>query len=169
MLLRSAVLISLALLALPASSQAPAAAPAKVPPVAPAAQPIPRATFLSNMDSDFARLDGNHDGKVTKAEIEASERATAERQIMARNQEVFRGLDKDHNGQLSPAEFAQFHAQPPPPNATPMLQHFDANKDGVISHIEFRAGTLANFDRLDTDKDGIVTAAEMKAGGIGKH
>jgi Ca2+-binding EF-hand superfamily protein len=50
-----------------------------------------------------------------------------------------------------------------------MLQHFDANKDGVISQVEFRAGTLANFDRLDVNKDGVVDAAEMKTGGIGAH
>ena len=41
--------------------------------------------------------------------------------------------------------------------------------DGVISQVEFRAGTLANFDRLDANKDGIVDAAEMKAGGIQPH
>ena len=134
-----------------------------------AEQPIPRAEFLKNMDSDFARLDSNHDGKVTKAEIEASDEAAALRQIMARNQQVFRELDKDHNGQLSAAEFAQFHARPPAANGAPMLQHFDGNHDGAISLVEFRAGTLANFDRLDTDKDGVVTAAEMHAGGVGKH
>jgi hypothetical protein len=118
------------------------------------------------MDSDFARMDANHDGKVTKGEIEAFQRANALREIMARNQAVFRQLDKDHNGQLSPAEFAQFHADPPPANAMPMIQQFDSNKDGSISLVEFRAATLANFDRLDADKDGVVTAAEMKAGGI---
>ena len=41
----------------------------------------------------------------------------------------FAQLDTDHNGQLSPAEFAQFHAQPVPPNAAPMLQKFDADFD----------------------------------------
>jgi Ca2+-binding EF-hand superfamily protein len=156
----------LSLLVVAIATGVSAAVPA---PNASAAQPIPRAVFLKNMDADFARMDANHDGKVTKEEIEASERATAMRQVMARNQEIFRELDTDHNGQLSPAEFAQFHAQVPPANGTPMLQHFDANHDGVISQVEFRAGTLANFDRLDTDKDGVVTSAEMKAGGIGKH
>jgi Ca2+-binding EF-hand superfamily protein len=50
-----------------------------------------------------------------------------------------------------------------------MLQRFDSNHDGVISLVEYRAGTLANFDKLDTDKDGVVTPAEMKAGGLIKH
>jgi Ca2+-binding EF-hand superfamily protein len=148
---------------------APLAAQAPAKPAAAAPQPIPRAVFLQNMDSDFSKMDANHDGKVTKAEIEAFQRAGALAQIMARNQQIFRALDKDHNGQLSPAEFAQFHAEPPAPNAQPMLQRFDANHDGVITQVEFRAATLANFDRLDTDKDGVVTAAEMRAAGIGKH
>lgn len=154
-------------IALFASAQSIAQAPAKS--AGPQPAPIPRATFLQNMDSDFGRMDSNHDGKLTKAEIEGFQRASALRQIIARNQKIFRALDTDHNGQLSPAEFARFHAEPPAPNATPMLQHFDANHDGVITQIEFRAATLANFDRLDTNKDGVVDAAEMRAGGIARH
>ena len=150
--------------AMPVAAQtAPAA---KAPAQAPAAPSIPRATFLANMDSDFAKMDSNHDGKIVKAEIEASLRASAMQEIMRRNRATFGQLDTDKNGQLSAAEFSQFHADPPPPNATPMLQHFDTNKDATISQVEFRAGTLANFDKLDSDKDGIVSAAEMRAGGI---
>ena len=161
MLIRCSVALTAAIFATAAFEQTS--------PKPPAAQPIPRAVFLKNMDSDFAKMDANHDAKVTKAEIEASQKATALRQILARNQQVFRELDKDRNGQLSPAEFAQFHAEPQRPNGAPMIQHFDTNHDGVIALVEYRSGTLANFDRLDTDKDGIVTAAEMHAGGIGKH
>lgn len=147
--------------AAPAAAQtAPVSAPA------PAVEPIPRATFLANMNADFSKMDTNRDGKIVKAEIEASQQAKAMQEILERNRATFDQLDSDHNGQLSPAEFAQFHAAPPPPNGTPMLQHFDTNKDGAITQVEFRAGTLANFDRLDTDKDGIVSAAEMRAGGI---
>jgi Ca2+-binding EF-hand superfamily protein len=47
-----------------------------------------------------------------------------------------------------------------------MIARFDGNHDGSISLVEYRAGTLANFDRLDADKDGVVTAAEMRTGGI---
>lgn len=154
--------LAAAMVAMPihAQSRAPAAAPGP--------QPIPRAAFLQNMDSDFTKIDSNHDSKVTKPEIEAFQRANAMQQILLRNRQIFAELDKDHSGQLSAAEFAQFHADPPPPNAAPMLQQFDANRDGAITQIEFRAGTLANFDRLDTNKDGVVDAAEMKAGGIGR-
>jgi len=157
------------MLAPQALAQTRSTPPAARPAPATAAQPIPRAVFLQNMNSDFAKMDANHDGKLTKPEIEAFLHAQAMQQIAARNRELFAQLDTNHDGQLSPAEFAQFHVQPPPSNATPMLQKFDANHDGIISLVEFRAGTLANFDRLDTDKDGVVTAAEMRAGGVIKH
>ena len=121
------------------------------------------------MDSDFAKMDANHDGKISKQEVEAWQRANAVAEIMARNHQVFLQLDTNHDGQLSPQEFAVFHADPPPADGGRMIQHFDENHDGVISQVEFRAGTLANFDRLDVNKDGVVDAAEMKAGGIGAH
>lgn len=147
-----------------------AAAPAPAqPPRAAAPPPIPRATFIDNMNADFARMDTNHDGKLSRAEIEAWQQKQAAAEIMARNHAIFVQLDTNHDGQLSPEEFSRFHAEPPPPNATPMLQRFDTNHDGVISEVEFRAGTLANFDRLDTNKDGVVDAAEMKAGGVQPH
>ena len=151
---------SLLLAALVAPAQtAPAAGPA----------PIPRATFIDNMNSDFSRMDANHDGTVSKPEIENWQRGNAAQAILARNHAFFLQLDTNHDGQLSPDEFAQFHAEPAAPNAAPMLQHFDTNHDGTISVVEFRAGTLANFDRMDVNKDGVVDAAEMKAGGIGPH
>jgi Ca2+-binding EF-hand superfamily protein len=161
-----ASLLSLLISAAVAAPLSAQSAPARPAAQAPAAQPIPRATFLANMDADFARMDANHDGKLVKAEIENSLRASEAQAIMQRNRALFAELDRDHNGQLSPVEFAQFHAVPAPPNATPMLQHFDTSKDGAITQVEFRAGTLANFDRLDTDKNGVVSAAEMRAGGI---
>jgi Ca2+-binding EF-hand superfamily protein len=140
-----------------------------LPKAPPAPAPLPRATFLDNMNRDFDAIDANHDGKLSRQEIENWQRASATREILARNHAIFMQLDTNHDGQLSPEEFSRFHAEPPPPNATPMLQHFDTNHDGVISIVEFRAGTLANFDRLDANKDGVVDAAEMKAGGLGPH
>ena len=160
MFLRSPFLIAALLTGTPLLAQAPPAS---------AVQPIPRAVFLQNMDSDFAKMDTNHDGKVSKQEIETWQRANAMAEIMARNHSIFLQLDTNHDGQLSAQEFSVFHADPPPANATPMVQHFDQNHDGLISQVEFRAGTLANFDRLDVNKDGVVDAAEMKAGGIGAH
>jgi hypothetical protein len=39
----------------------------------------------------------------------------------------------------------------------------DSNRDSLISIVEHRTATLANFDRLDVDRDGKVTAAELNA------
>lgn len=135
----------------------------------PAPQPIPRAVFLDNMDADFARMDANRDGLISSKEASDFQRAKILATNQARNRAVFAQLDADHNGALSPAEFAR--VVPPPPaqvNLTPMFQRFDTNHDSSISKVEYRAATVVNFDRLDTDKDGIVSAAEMRAGGIAK-
>ena len=131
-------------------------------------QPIPRARFLSNMDAEFRKMDADKNGILTKAEVEAFQRATSILTAQGRNRALFTRLDSDRNGQLSPAEFAKLQTDPPPPNADPMLAKFDLNKDRAISLVEYRTGTLANFDRLDADKDGQVTAVEMRAGGIGR-
>jgi Ca2+-binding EF-hand superfamily protein len=158
------------MLFLPLFALAAATAPTTQAAPKPAGPPtIPRAAFIDNMNGDFAKMDANHDGMLSKQEIENWQRANAMQEIMARNHAIFLQLDTNHDGQLSPQEFAQFHGDPPPSNAAPMISHFDTNHDGVISIVEFRAGTLANFDRLDTNKDGVVDPAEMKAGGIGPH
>jgi Ca2+-binding EF-hand superfamily protein len=156
------------LITLAAALAAPVAAqPARpVAAAAPQAQPIPRALFLSNMDSEFKRMDTDRDGTLSKKEIEDFQTSQIIAAAQARKQALFAALDTDHNGALSPAEFMRLPSNEQAPNATPMIQRFDTNRDSKISQVEYRAGTLANFDRLDADKDGIVTAAEMKAGGL---
>lgn len=167
--------LALACFAMPAAGQAqpsqskPAPAPrlAARAPAATAAQPIPRATFLANMDSDFRKMDADRNGIVTRAEVERSQREAAALRAQTRLRARFAELDTDRNGQLSLAEFGRVQGAVPPANPTPLLSRFDLNRDNAISLVEYRTGTLANFDRLDVDKDGIVGAAEMKAGGIG--
>jgi hypothetical protein len=56
--------------------------------------------------------------------------------------------------------------RPPLANGQAVLARMDGNRDGQVSLVEYRAATLANFDRLDTDRDGTVTPTEMKAGGV---
>jgi len=143
----------------------PLAVPAAAAPSAPSSD-LPRATFIATMDAQFRTLDPNNDGKLTRAEIEVSERAKTLATAQTQNRAVFAQLDADHNGALSPAEFVGLIQQPPLPDVTPIMTRLDANRDQVVTLVEYRAATLANFDRLDTDHDGIVTAAEMRAGGI---
>lgn len=131
-----------------------------------AAPDVPRATFIQTMDAEFRTKDLNSDGKIARAEIEQYERNLALARAQAQNRDLFARLDTDRNGALSPAEFAALVAQPPLPDVQPLMNRFDANRDQIITLVEYRAATLANFDRLDADHDGVVTAAEMRAGGV---
>jgi Ca2+-binding EF-hand superfamily protein len=145
-----------------------AAAPPAPPEQSATTQPIPRAQFISEMDSQFRKMDADKNGQLTHAEIEQFQKQSALAEAKARNRAQFAELDKDKNGQISPAEFAKLIAPAPAANSLSMLIREDGNRDNQISLIEHRTATVANFDRLDTDKDGVVTATEMKAGGIGR-
>ncbi len=118
------------------------------------------------MDAQFRAQDPNNDGKLTRAEIEAAERAKVFAAAQAQNRQLFAQLDGDRSGTLSPAEFAALVQQPALPDVGGIMNRLDGNRDQVVTLVEYRAATLANFDRLDTDHDGIVTGAEMRAGGI---
>lgn len=163
---RTIALLSLAALAAPVTAQ-PAKPAATATQRQPEAQPIPRTVFLSDMDAQFKSMDADRNGSLSKKELEDYQRAEAAAQVQARTRELFARLDADRNGALTLAEFSKLITpNANAANAAPLLQRFDSNRDGTISLVEYRAGTLVNFDKLDTDKDGIVTAAEMKAGGI---
>ena len=146
-----------------ATSRPPQPAPQQVAPVA-----VPRAEFLANMDAEFRKMDADKNNVLTRTEIEQFQRMAAAYQAQARNRALFTQLDADRNGQLSPAEFAKLQTAPPSANAGPILAQADLNKDQSITLVEYRTAKLANFDRLDADKDGVVSVAEMKAGGIVK-
>lgn len=146
-----------------APSRPPQPAPQQAAPV-----PVPRTAFLANMDAEFRKMDADKNNVLTRTEIEQFQRMVAVYQAQARNRALFTQLDADRNGQLSPAEFAKLQTAPPPPNAAPVLAQADLNKDQSITLVEYRTAKLANFDRLDADKDGVVSIAEMKAGGIVK-
>ena len=131
-----------------------------------AATSLPRAQFITDMDTEFRKMDADKNGQLTRTEIEQFQKLQAVAQAQARNQAMFAQLDADKNGQLSAAEFSKISTSPPAANGQPMIARMDGNRDGQVSLIEHRTATLSNFDRIDTDKNGIVTGAEMKAGGI---
>lgn len=130
--------------------------------------PVPRATFIATMDSEFRKMDADKDGVLTKKEIEDYERAMSGVAIDDRRRALFNALDTDHNGLLTPQEFARLQLPAPPISADPMLGQADLNHDGTITLVEWRTAKLRNFDAMDTDKDGVVTPTEMKAAGLMK-
>ena len=117
-----------------------------------------RTHFIEVMDTEFKQMDADKNGIVTKKEIEDFQRATSILVAQQRNIALFQALDKDKNGQLTPAEFANLPMNVAQPNAAPVLAQTDTNRDGQITMVEYRTGKLASFDRMDTDKDGIVSS-----------
>jgi Ca2+-binding EF-hand superfamily protein len=148
------------------------AAPAAGAPAAAAPQQLTRTQLSQQLDSEFKDLDSNHDGKLTKAEVQAAmTRRVAEAQTEVNQQlkTVFDKIDTNHNGSISLAEFqAQQKLSVDPTKVDARVAQLDANKDGVVSAEEYRNGTLAQFDAADTNHDGVVSAAEAQAAGQGR-
>ena len=132
------------------------------------AKPVTRIELSNRLDTDYADLDANKDGKVDAAEINARlvKSAEAELEVIKKERDAaFAKFDTDGNGSISKAEY-EAHAKLPTirePDAKPFLDKFDADKDGTISKDEFRAPTISNFERLDKDKDGTLSVAEQSA------
>lgn len=129
---------------------------------------IPRTQFISDMDTQFRKMDADKNGQLTRLEVEQFQKLTAIAEAQARNQALFAQLDGDRDGMLSAAEFSRVTAPAAEANGLPVVARMDSNGDKQVSLVEHRTATLANFDRLDADKDSVVTGAELKAGGIGQ-
>jgi Ca2+-binding EF-hand superfamily protein len=130
------------------------------------ASDLPRAMFIATMDGEFRRRDGDGNGVISRAELERYEAAAAFATAQLQNRQLFQRLDADRNGALSPGEFAGLVSVPAAVDVSAQMVRMDPNRDQQITLIEYRAATLAGFDRLDADHDGVVTAAEMRAGNV---
>ncbi len=131
------------------------------------AEPLERQQFIAQMDAQFRQLDGDNNGMIVPAEIVNSQRAAMQAQALRQNQVIFGQLDTDGNGTLTPQDFAQLvNVEAVPVDPAPLMSQFDSDRDGIITLVEYRIATQANFDRIDTDRDGIATDVEMRAAGI---
>lgn len=125
------------------------------------AESVTRAKIVANAEAEFARVDANKDGQMSRTEIEATQRTTFAARVDARNKALFAELDSDKNGQISPIEFAK--ATPvPKPDASTVLR-IDTNKDGQVSLAEHRSATIETFIKIDANKDGVITGPEVQA------
>ena len=75
---------------------------------------VPRTDYLTTMDQEFGKMDADKNGKVTRAEVEAFDRAVVIGNARARALATFAQLDSDHNGQISPTEFMKLVTGAPP-------------------------------------------------------
>ena len=140
-----------------ATTQTPPAVPAgKLAPVrqARAQQPLTRAAVQARVATIFAKLDTNHDGVITKDELNAVE-AQREQKVNARASKfdpskAFDRIDANHDGQITLAEVNAARAQRaqakglPAPQAkatafTGLFARADTNKDNVLTRAEFDA------------------------------
>ena len=145
------------------------AAAAQPNPAVTTAQPLSRAAFIATMDGEFRKLDANHDGVATRAEVDAQQQRIAAATINQSARTLFAQLDADHNGQVSVDEFIRANlAQMKKADSAAVMNRLDTNHDAKVSAVEYRILTLAGFDRLDTDRDGILTIQEQRAGGLTK-
>lgn len=128
-----------------------------------AAPTISRASFEAKVGAEFADMDSNKDGSVTKAEVESWQAKTAAEIATARNKAIFARLDADKNGSISAAEFVKLGPAVTKPNAAPLMASVDSNKDGKITKAEHTAAVSARFNQMDANKDGVLTEAEARA------
>jgi len=140
----------------------------KTPPAQPRGpEPVTRNAYAGTVETNFARMDTNHDGIVTKAELGAEQQHNVDlvksrltQQMLAK----FKQLDTNKDGQLSFQEFAAATPAVKVAETTDQtLQSLDSNHDGKVTLAEFRAIQLAKFDRADANHDGTVTPAEAQA------
>ncbi|MGQ0565529.1 MAG: EF-hand domain-containing protein [Gemmobacter sp.] len=106
---------------------------------------------------DFAAIDADGDGQVTRAEVEAHRAARVA------------AVDADKDGKLSAAEIKaramERAAAQADAIAARMIERHDSDGDGLISVAELEAGPkpIDIFDRIDGDKDGAISAEEAEA------
>jgi len=107
-------------------------------------------------EPNFANLDTDEDGVLTRQEAQASRRLT----------ERFRDYDRDGDGRLTRAEFVVYAALAPEEGErTAAFKQLDANNDGVVSQAEAEgsARLQARFMELDSDSDGSLSPSEFAA------
>src|SRR6185295_15394952 len=117
---------------------------------------------IAHVDEMFARLDANHDGRVTPEEM----RAMGEHRREEMRQHMFDRIDANHDGNISREEFAEAHAMhrgpggPDGPGGRGMRMFGD---QGFVTLEQMRARALERFDRADANHDGTLTAEERQA------
>ena len=140
-----------------ASAAALLAAPAAAQDADEAERAASRSELARILDRNFRTVDGDGNGRLDKAEMEAAAALIASNRIEQR----FKSLDTNNDSMISLAEFKALTASARAGSGTAAaLQRLDSNRDGAVSAEEFRSPLITQFDRLDSNKDGQLSAAE---------
>ena len=94
------------------------------------------------------RYDANHDGVLTRAEMEAGLKAD------------FEAADTNHDGRLDSDEAAAVNHQRWTEDASTASTIVDWNHDGYVDFREFAGTARSLFDQLDRDGDGKLDPKE---------
>jgi hypothetical protein len=110
------------------------------------AQNVPLAHSASER---FNRLDVNHDGGLSKYEMDA--------------EVVLHALDTDGDGMISPSELAPLFG-PDTSEATALdrVRVADRTADDRLDADELDRATQKRFDWMDANKDGVLDQAELR-------
>jgi len=97
----------------------------------------------------FAKIDANHDGKVTRAEADAFMKARAAE------------IDANHDGKVSVDEIKAFIQKQRDERLAERLARMDDNGDGTVTVDEFAAAGTWRLARLDRDGSGAIEPNRM--------
>ena len=95
------------------------------------------------------RYDANHDGSVTRAEMDAGLKAD------------FARADTNRDGRLDEDEVRAVNKQRWSDDASTASPLVDWNHDGTVDFEEFAATERSLFDQMDANGDGILTPDEL--------
>ena len=110
------------------------------------AQNVPLANTASER---FTRLDVNHDGGLSKYEMDA--------------EVVLHALDTDGDNLVSPSELAPlFGADTTDATALDRVRVADRTADDRLDADELDRATQKRFDWMDANKDGVLDQAELR-------
>jgi hypothetical protein len=94
--------------------------------------------------------DANHDGTLTRAELEAGLKAD------------FAAADTNHDGRLDPDEARAVNEQRWSRNASTTSTLVDWNQDGFVDFNEFAGTARSLFAQLDRNGDGMLEPKEWR-------
>lgn len=115
----------------------------------PRREPPDRQPQANPMRKIFDIYDLNHDGALTRSELEAGLRVD------------FAKADLNHDGHLDADEMRVVNQQRWENDASMASPLVDWNQDGIIDLTEFGATARSLFAQYDRDGDGVITAEDL--------